>query len=226
MTTGLVLNERRAPETSGILPDSCQDPRGSCVSLHSAMNTLTSPGRAESTDDPAERQLVERCRAGDSAAFDEIVARYHERVARVACRLSGRPQDVDDIVQDVFLRVLQRINTFRASASFSTWLIAIAVNCCRSRGRRQALRKRVMWALWRRGVKNEAARPADLAARVQDAVSRMPATYREPIVLRYLEELSIGEIAEILNISTSAVEARLSRGRQRLKSILTNSDES
>lgn len=231
MDTGFLLNETHISETSWISPNSCQDSQRSCVSRHGAMNTLTSPKTAESdpSDDPTERQLIERCRAGDSGAIAEIVARYHEHVARVACRLSGHAHDVDDVVQDVFLRVLQRIGTFRADASFSTWLIAITVNCCRSRWKREALRKRLLWSHWRNQRSNkqphQTERSSNLVGRVQDAVANMPATYREPIILRYLEELSISEIAQILVISTAAVEARLSRGRQCLKSILTNCRE-
>jgi RNA polymerase sigma-70 factor (ECF subfamily) len=192
------------------------------------MTTLTGLEAVEpqKRDDSAERDLVERCRAGEPDAFERIVARYHEDVARVACRLLGQPHDVDDIVQDVFLRVLQKIGTFRADARFSTWLIAITVNCCRSHRRWQALRRRVLRGLWSSRRENEhqqsSERTSGIVGSLRDAVARMPAAYREPIVLRYFEELSIAEIAEILGISTAAVEARLSRGRRRLKLILTN----
>jgi RNA polymerase sigma-70 factor (ECF subfamily) len=187
------------------------------------MNTLTvlEASEPQVLDDSAERCLVERCRGGDPEAFDEIVALYHERVARVACRLLGQSHDIDDVVQDVFLGVLKKIHTFRADASFSTWLIAITVNRCRSQLRRQALHGRMMSILRKHPTQGDTRRhndrSGDLVVRVQDAIRQMPATYREPIVLRYLEELSIREIAEVLKISTSAVEVRLSRGRQRLK---------
>ncbi len=206
-----------------IFPESCQYSQRWSVSLHGAMNTLTVQEASEpiALDDSAERCLVERCRGGEAEAFDEIVALYHERVARVACRLLGQSHDVDDVVQDVFLRVLQRINTFRADASFSTWLIAITVNRCRSQRRWQALHSRVMRHLWTRRTHDDEPgqvdQSGDLVARVEDAIRQMPDTYREPIVLRYLEELSIREIAEVLKISTSAVEVRLSRGRRQLK---------
>lgn len=211
--------------------ESCQDFRSPCVSWQGAMTTLTGLKAVEPQrrDDSIDRDLVERCRAGEPGAFDRIVARYHDQVARVACRLLGRPHDVDDIVQDVFLRVLQKIGTFRADARFSTWLIAITVNSCRSHRRWRALRGRVLRGLWSRRAEHaehddqQNTQPtSDVACRVRDAIERMPAAYREPIVLRYFEELAITEIADILGISTAAVEARLSRGRRRLKSILTN----
>jgi len=200
------------------------------VSSSDPMSTLT--GRkavaARRCIDAVDHVMIQRCRAGDAEAFGELVTRYHGRVARSACRLLGS-QDVEDVVQDVFLRVLQKSDTYRFESEFSTWLLSITVNCCRTHLRRRALRQKLLWGMWRRDARavHHAERPQSdrTALRTREAIRRLPTTYREPIVLRYFEDLSIADIAAVLRISTTAVEARLSRGRRRLKSLLMDALE-
>lgn len=180
---------------------------------------LKSPAAAPSDD-----ELIVRFQNGESSAFDGIVARNQERVTRLVYRLSGWSEDVEDLVQDVFVRVLQNLHRFRGESRFSTWLTAIAVNRCRSWRRRRRLRSRKLLHLWSRskGV-NPAPRrneTYEMHEQVREAVQRLPARYREPVVLRYFEDLPIQEVARVLNLSPGAVEVRLSRARRRLKELL------
>ena len=173
-----------------------------------------------------DRDLVARFQVGDTAAFDEIVAAYGERITRLVHRLSGWSEDVEGIVQDVFLRALQNLQHFRGDARLSTWLTVIAVNSCRSHRRRWTTRNQFLLGLWKRGraIRNTqtAGSSADVHSRVRDAVRRLPGKYREPIVLRYFEAYSVREISEIMRLSVNAVEVRLSRARRRLKEMLAS----
>ena len=184
--------------------------------------TTPRPTRADRQDD---RDLVARFQAGETAALDEIVAAHQGRIVRLTYRLLGGPDEVEDVVQEVFLSVLQNLKRFRGECTFSTWLTRIAVNKSRSHLRRRLLRLRALpWAA--RSVRmapdeKSHVEAAETRRQVHRAVQNLPAKYREPVVLRYFEEMSIPQISEILGISVGAVEVRLSRARGRLKKTWT-----
>jgi RNA polymerase sigma-70 factor (ECF subfamily) len=167
--------------------------------------------------------LVARHRAGDPSAFDELVVRHQHRVAALAHRLLGWPDDVDDVVQDVFLAALKGLPRFDGRSRLTTWLTAITVNACRSRQRRRASWLRRLAGV--RGTRepeawNVAPPPQgefEAGDEVRRAVQSLPGKYREVVVLRYLEELSVREVAEALGVPTNTVEVRLSRARERLR---------
>ena len=186
--------------------------------------SLTAPGpvRAERHDD---RELLARFRAGQTAAFDEIVEAHQQRIVRLVFRLLGSPDEVQDVVQEVFLSVLQNLKRFRGESKLSTWLTRIAVNKCRSHHRRRLLRLRTLFYLTKTltvtSEQGGAAESAEIHDELRRAVRRLSARYREPIVLRYFEELSVHEIGEVLGISANSVEVRLTRRRRKLREILS-----
>lgn len=150
-----------------------------------------------------------------------LIAAQQAQVAQLARRLLGWSPDVADVVQDVFVAALEQWPRFRGEAAVGTWLYRITVNECRRWRRRKRLR--VVRALdFVTGQAREAGQSPDAAAadevarRVQAAVRALPQKYREVVVLRYLEELSVDEIGGILGIKRNAVETRLSRARRRL----------
>ena len=181
-------------------------------------------------DKSIDPELAARFRAGDARAFDEIVTLHGDRVRGLVYRLLGWSDDVEDVVQDVFVRVLQKLHQFHGKAQFSTWLTAITVNTCRSHQRRRLVRLRNLPRLLERfqGIReaNNSRESPENLEEVRHAVRKLSAKYREPIVLRYFEELSIEETSRILGISANAVEMRLSRARRQLKAnLLTDSGE-
>jgi RNA polymerase sigma factor (sigma-70 family) len=186
------------------------------------------PTQPDAAIDPP--SLAERFAAGEAAAFDELVAVYQPRVARTVLRLTGwgRRDDVEDIVQEVFLAAFNHARRFRGSASLSTWLTAIAVNKCRSHRRR-------LKVIWKRFVaathEQMEQRPhspstegvlsaEETSSRVRAAVQALSPRDREVVVLRYFEELSPAEVAGITRQSKNAVEVRLHRARARLADAL------
>jgi RNA polymerase sigma-70 factor, ECF subfamily len=165
--------------------------------------------------------------AGPAAAptFEAAVRAHEDRVRRLARRLVGWPDDVEDVVQDVFLIVLRKRDGFRGDAAFATWLTAVTVNACRSWRRGLRSRLALIGRLWTRRMETHA--PPDdplvrgeTSERVRRALRRLNKPDREVIVLRHLEELSIAEIAESLGLKPNAVEVRLHRARRRLKTLL------
>ena len=167
--------------------------------------------------------LVRQFNQGDESAFDRIVEGYSADIAVLANRLLGWPGEVEDIVQDVFLAAFLGLKKFRCECSLKTWLFTITINKCRSYRYKQMLYLR----FFSRAVAKASATGACDEGKVQVddetfdkvrlAVQALPLKYREPVVLRYLQELSMGEIARILSISRNALQVRLSRARERLR---------
>jgi RNA polymerase sigma-70 factor (ECF subfamily) len=161
-------------------------------------------------------------RATPAPTFEQLVAEQQDRVRRLCFRLLGWQADIEDIVQDVFLSVFRAMPQYRGTGKASTWVTRIAINACRSH-----MRKRASWLRLLKGVReerprqtaaaDEAVAAAERFARVRGAVQRLPVKYREVVVLRYLEEMPVAEIATVLGLSPNAVGVRLNRARRWLK---------
>jgi RNA polymerase sigma factor (sigma-70 family) len=189
------------------------------------ISDLPSPRVAKRANTAEDQQLVTRLKAGDTGAFDRLVCAHQERVARLVVRLLGKDAEINDLMQEIFLSVYVGIKRFRQESRFSTWLTTIAINKCRSYARKQQRRRRLLgWLRWARPHYRDNIDPRtnDALEQLKEAVYRLPMSLREPLVLRYFEELSVDEIGKVLNISPGAVEVRLSRARQKLKEILSS----
>lgn len=172
-----------------------------------------------------DRQLAARFARGEALALEQVVERYGDRVIGLAVRLLGWQGGADDVAQEVFLAALRNQRRFRADSSLWTWLAAITVNQCRSRQRRRWLFDKFLTAAERQPIEvGEApSRPLlrdEAAVHVRAAVARLPVKYREVIVLRYLEELSVTDIAALLRLRRNAVEVRLTRAKRMLAPLL------
>ncbi|HUT31813.1 MAG TPA: RNA polymerase sigma factor [Sedimentisphaerales bacterium] len=176
-------------------------------------------------NDTKHKLLVEKFIQGDDSAFERIVQENRTEVAALANRLLGWPGDVEDVVQNIFLAAFVGLKKFRGQCSLKTWLFTITINECRNYRYRQMLRFRFFS---RAGEKvSHLSAPADDMAtkretfeRVRRAVKALPAKYREPVVLKYLQQLGSDEIARILGISEGTLQVRLSRARKKLKETL------
>jgi RNA polymerase sigma-70 factor (ECF subfamily) len=183
------------------------------------VNTLPAgPEAAGRGERRAERRLV-----AAPPTFEQLVADHQQRVSRLCYRLLGWREDVEDVVQEVFLAAFRALPEFRGESSGSTWLMRIAVNKCRSHVRKRIALLRLLTGA-RTTRKPGSGRPADRNLVdderfqcVRRAVCKLPSKYREVIVLRYLEEMAVGEIADVLELTRNAVEVRLSRARRQLK---------
>jgi RNA polymerase sigma-70 factor (ECF subfamily) len=172
---------------------------------------------AEINDDES---LVKKFNEGDESVFERIVRQYSAEVAVLANRLLGWPGEVEDVTQDVFLATYLGLKKFRCECSLKTWLFTITINKCRSYQYKRILRRRLTVAGLQPGtLPSEDKRLVDreTVERIGGAIRALPARYREPIVLRYLQELPTGEICQILGVTENALQVRLSRARKRLR---------
>jgi RNA polymerase sigma-70 factor (ECF subfamily) len=171
-------------------------------------------------------ELSEQLVAGDVDAFRTVVERFHAPVGRLAFRLLGWSGDVDDVVQDVFTAAWQGREGFARGSSVATWLMGITVNQCRMRQRWWVRYRRHLAAVWHRpGPLNAAAAEKavfdqELFERVRAAVGSLPVRDREVVVLRYLQELPLDDVAKVLALPVNTVEVRLHRARKRLRPLL------
>jgi RNA polymerase sigma-70 factor, ECF subfamily len=184
---------------------------------------LQEPARME-----PDENLIERTRQGELTAFEQLVDRHRSIVFRVAARIVG-PDDAEDVSQDAFLRAFHRLDQYRGTATFRTWLLQITQNTALNR---------LAWA--RRRPTEEANESREAADR--DPV-RQPVTaledrerqerlevklralrpeYRSLLVLRDLEGLSYNEIADVLDMPIGSVKGRLHRARDELIGLLRN----
>ena len=156
-------------------------------------------------------------------SFDDLVVEHRERVARLCYRVLGWREDVEDVVQEVFLAAFKALPQFRGESGVSTWLMRITVNACRSHMRKRLPRLR-LFAKSHEHIEPRLDRspPGDLMdrerfERVRAAIRRLPIKYGEVVVLRYLEELKVSEVGNVLGLGKNAVEVRLNRARKWLE---------
>lgn len=160
--------------------------------------------------------LVERFLGGDSGAFDQLYARYYDRVYAMARGVLGDADEAADAVQEVFALLYRNLARFDRRSRFGTWLFRVAVNRTIQYARRN---KR----LQRNRPLNEAAgaiaepteQPAD--PRVQSAMAKLSPQDRVLLVLFYWEELSLQEIADSVGCGVNAAKTRLYRARERFR---------
>lgn len=170
--------------------------------------------------------LVECFKGGDASAFDKIVEEYSDQVAMLANRMLGWGGDVEDVVQDVFLSAFTGLKKFRSKSSLKTWFFTITMNKCRTHRYRRMLRLKFFSKVGFRSSArtvcgaNKTTMDDEKFNRIRRAVMALPAKYREPVVLKYLQELPTSHICQVLGISESNLHTRLSRARKQLKQSL------
>ncbi|BBL78290.1 ECF RNA polymerase sigma-E factor [Rubrobacter xylanophilus] len=171
--------------------------------------------RREGLDD---RELVERTLAGDMRSYEELVRRYERLVASLLYPYARREISVEDLVQETFLRAYDRLETFNPDYRFKTWLLAIANNLGVDtlRRRREVVEFNHEIHAGETGGPEAAALSAERSESLREAVLSLPEQYSVPLMLRYNEEMSYAEIAEVMGLSVPAVKSRLFRARNML----------
>jgi len=164
------------------------------------------------------RQFIE----GDKSAFQVLVKRHKDKVRNIIYITMNNSALVDDIAQDVFITVYRNLKFFRFESQFTTWLYRITVNKCKDYLRRINVRK--IFSPIEDGYEvSEYSIPVehnDISKIVMDAISKLPAKLRMPLILKDIEGFSYQEISETLNCEMGTVKSRIFRGREKLKEIL------
>ena len=169
-------------------------------------------------------ELVRRYQRGDAAAFAEFTRRHRDRVYRLARLWLRRSTDVDDVVQEVFMRSMSGLTGFLFRAQPATWLTRVTRNVCHEHDRRQRTHADVDDpAINHLLLADDANEGDDLArehARVRRAVDRLPARQREVVVLRMFEDLPVAETARALGCREGTVKAHLHKALANLRRML------
>ena len=169
--------------------------------------------------------------AGEIQLYHDLIRPYERSVYVMALSYMKNAADAEDVAQEAFVRAFRKLSSFRAESKFSTWLISITINEARTRLRRQALvrmepldqlpdeDKGISPALLRdwREIPSEAVERDEVRVLIQRAVEQLPEIYRQVFLLRDVQELTINETAEALNISIPTVKVRLHRARMMLQ---------
>jgi RNA polymerase sigma-70 factor (ECF subfamily) len=191
--------------------------------------TRTSSG----TDETA---LLERLRAGEAAAFEEVVRENSPRMLAVARRMLRQEDDAEEVVQEAFLSAFRGLDRFAGDSRLSTWLHRITVNAALMRMRTRRRRPETPIddllprfledghhaeppAAWR-WTGEELLQRKEAREAVRAGIEKLPETYRNVLILRDIEELDTAEVAEMLHITTGAVKTRLHRARQALHELI------
>ncbi len=178
------------------------------------------PAPAASTE-----HLIERCLAGDQAAWEKIVRQHWRKVFNVAYKFVGKHEEAEDLTQDIFLKVFRSLETFDRRANFQTWLISVSRNLCIDHYRSVRKERETI----DRDVDASALSPVspdlnaltalernDRVALLRQALEELPPSLRTAVLLRDIQELSYQEIAVQLKLPEGTVKSRINRGRTEL----------
>ncbi|HEY4392454.1 MAG TPA: RNA polymerase sigma-70 factor [Polyangia bacterium] len=202
------------------------------------MPTPTPPQPTAAQPVVTDEELVARARAKDFGAFEELVDRYDDKIYRLAYRFVRNETEAKEIVQDTFLSVWRKLDTFKGDAQFGSWLYRVAANAALMRLRAQRRHPEVSteelpldyldnYGHLPTPGENWAKRPDDelqsdeLRRRIQKAVDELPEIYRTVFLVRDVEGLSTEETAEVLQISIPTVKTRLHRARLALRDAIS-----
>lgn len=183
-------------------------------------------------------ELIERCKHGDEAAFEEIVHAYWDKIFGRAFQMLKSPEDAEEIAQDTFIRALRSIKNFRGDSSLSTWLYQIVTNLSYNRywyWKRRKVQKTISIdeplnlsesSTLKNFLPSECETPQNIVTRrdldknITDTIHNLSPQHCKILTLRNLQELSYEEIAKELHISIGTVKSRIARARKALRSKL------
>jgi RNA polymerase sigma-70 factor, ECF subfamily len=176
------------------------------------------------------KKRIKQVLKGDQSAYSEIVEMYKDQVFQICYRMLGNRHEAEDMAQEAFIRAYVNIQSFNQKKKFSTWLYRIATNLCIDRIRKkkpdyyldaevEGTDGLTMYSQIPHDGKlpEEEVVGLELQETIQREILNLPEKYRSVIVLKYIEELSLQEISEILDLPLGTVKTRIHRGREALR---------
>lgn len=179
--------------------------------------------------------LIKGFQSGDKEAFDKLVLENMNKVFNLCYRFVGNYEEADDCAQETFIKVYRHLNKFRFQSAFSTWLYRIAVNTCKNHLKSAGYRNSKETVsidkdirsnegeTYKFEIKDETLSPANVlerkekSAQIQSAINSLSGEHKEVVVLRDIEGLSYGKIAEITGNELGTVKSKLARAREKLR---------
>ncbi len=187
-----------------------------------------------------QKEVIERCKAGDEKAFDEIVLRSQKKVFNIAYRMLGNLEEAKDLAQEVFISVFESVKDLKEETKFDAWLTQITLNHCRNRWK--YLKRRQYFnsdslddpietedGRLSRAVVDPSDNPEILYEKksiqqfIQRGLLKLKEDQRELLVLRDLQGFSYEEMAELLSLPEGTIKSRLHRARMDFKEVLERS---
>lgn len=180
-----------------------------------------------------ERALIEAAAGGDPAAFEKLMRMHEGKMYAVALRMCASREDAQDCMQEAMIRAYRAIENFRFQSSFSTWIYRITMNTCLDELRRRKVRQATSldalldagWAPSGGESPEGHAMEQDRKRALEQAIRTLPEDMRAAIVLRDIQGYSYDEIADILSVNVGTIKSRISRGREKLREILSEHTE-
>jgi len=176
------------------------------------------------------KKRIKQVLKGDQNAYEEIIEIYKDKVYQLSYRMLGNRHEAEDIAQEAFIRAYVNIHRYNINLKFSTWLYRIATNLCIDRIRKKkpdyyldaeiaGTEGLTMYSQIpdKKPSPDEDVESLELQDTIQREISKLPDKYRSVIVLKYIEELSLNEISEILDLPLGTVKTRIHRGREALR---------
>ena len=181
-----------------------------------------------------ERFLIEQARKGNPSAFTQLVRAYEERAIRIAYSFVGNFEDARDIAQEGFVKAYGSLKHFKGDSKFSTWLYRILANLCKDFLRKKKVRRHtgvqvsnegdgptpIDKAESKEGSPRQHLKDQELEGAIRSACEALPEQQKNVFILRYLDGLSLEEIAQALKLSTGAVKAHLWQACQKMRKML------
>ncbi len=165
----------------------------------------------------SDTELVTLCLSGQREAFSTLVDRHRDAVFNLAYHMTGHYQDSADLAQEAFIRAFQKLHSYKPEYSFKNWVMGICANLTRNRFRGEARRRALETRHWMEQDSAPAPEPHNPRhLLLEKALSHLPEQARAPLVLKYMEGLSLEEIAQSLRLGLSAVKMRIVRAREEL----------
>ncbi|MDG5799430.1 RNA polymerase sigma factor [Marinilabiliaceae bacterium ANBcel2] len=170
--------------------------------------------------------IIQRIKEGDKEAFSHIIDRYGQKVFQTSIGFVRDISEAEDLVQDIFIKVYEKLDKFKGESAFSTWLYRIAVNMAINRSRKLKMRSFFSSVEGSEVLLNEVYRSVgndtiieekEKRAIIQKAIEKLTLMQRKVFVLSYYQDMANSEVAEVLGITVKAVESLLFRARKRLQ---------
>lgn len=176
--------------------------------------------------EPGDYELAQKSAGGDMTAFEDLYRRHFRRVYSLALRMTGRPEEAEDLTQETFTHLYKKIGSFRGESAFTTWLHRMTVNQVLMHFRKRKSRPEFTMDEEQtpiqivQGTENQNRMPIVDKIILENAISKLPPGYRNVFVLHDVEGHEHGEVAKMLGISEGTSKSQLHKARLKLRGLI------